>query len=164
MNTQPRFYNETLGRHISFEELIEEIIRYIKEKPEKDYKITVGTDSNASNYANFVTAVSILRVGNGGRYFWTRSEAIFCPTLRDRIFKEAIQSITFVQELKSYLKEKLGEEFFWNNQISVHIDVGERGPTKDFIEGVVGMVKGYGFEAVIKPDAFCAFVVADRHT
>ncbi len=164
MSENSLFYNQTLGRHISFEELIEEIIKYIREKPERDYKITVGTDSNASNYAHFVTAVSILRVGNGGRYFWTRSEKIYCPTLRDRIYKEAIQSITFVQELKGRLKDRLGEEFFWNNQISVHIDVGENGPTKDFIESVVGMVKGYGFEAIIKPDAFCAFVVADRHT
>ncbi len=158
------FYNETLKRHISLDELISEIIKYIEKEPKTEYKITVGTDSNASHWAQFVTAVSILRVGNGGRYFWTKSEKIFCPTLRDRIYKEAMQSITFTQELKSRLKEKIGEEFFWDNKISVHIDVGQKGPTKDLIEGVVGMVKGYGFEAVIKPDSFCAFVVADRHT
>ena len=134
-----------------------------------EYKITVGTDSNASHWAQFVTAVTVLRVGNGGRYFWTRSEKIFCPSLASRIYKEAMQSITFTQELKSRLKEKLGEEFFWparggDNQISVHIDVGQKGPTKDLVDGVVGMVKGYGFEAVIKPYSFGAFVVADRHT
>ena len=158
------FYNETLKRHIGLDELISEIIKYIEKEPKAEYKITVGTDSNASHWAQFVTAVSILRVGNGGRYFWTKSEKIFCPTLRDRIYKETMQSITFTQELKSRLKEKIGEEFFWDNKISVHIDVGQKGPTKDLIEGVVGMVKGYGFEAVIKPDSFCAFVVADRHT
>src|SRR3989344_3193497 len=118
MSENLSFYNETLGRHISFDELIKEIINYIREKPERNYKITVGTDSNASEYALFVTAVSILRVGNGGRYFWTRSEKARCPSLRDRIYKEAIQSITFVQELKGGLKERLGEEFFWDNQIS----------------------------------------------
>ena len=75
-----------------------------------------------------------------------------------------MQSITFTQELKSRLKDKLGEEFFWDDKISVHIDVGEKGPTKDLIEGVVGMVKGYGLEAIIKPYSFGAFVVADRHT
>jgi hypothetical protein len=123
-----------------------------------------------------VTAITILRVGNGGRYFWTRTEKIYCPGLQDRIYKETMQSITFTQELRSRLKDNLGEEFFWparnatqsvaggDNQISVHIDVGRKGPTKDLIDGVVGMVKGYGFEAVIKPDSFCAFVVADRHT
>lgn len=158
------FYNETLKRHIGFDELIDELINYIRQHPKAEYKITVGTDSNASAFSQFVTAVTILRVGNGGRYFWTRSEKIFCPTLRDRIYKETIQSITFTQELKSRLKDKIGEESFWDDRISVHIDVGQNGPTKDLIESVVGMVKGYGLEAVIKPYSFGAFVVADRHT
>jgi len=164
MSNDILFYNETLRRHLGFDELIAEIKKYIAEHPEAEYKITVGTDSNASNYAQFVTAITILRVGNGGRYFWTRTEKIYCPGLQDRIYKETMQSITFTQELRSRLKDKLGEEFFWDNQISVHIDVGRKGPTKDLVESVVGMVKGYGFEAVIKPDSFCAFVVADRHT
>lgn len=170
------FYNETLKHHIDFDELISEIVNYIEEQPKAEYKINVGTDSNASLRAQFVTAITILRVGNGGRYFWTRTDKILCPTLRDRIYKEAMQSITFTQELKSRLKDRLGEESFWparnatysvaggDNKISVHIDVGENGPTKDLIESVVGMVKGYGFEAVIKPYSFGAFVVADRHT
>jgi predicted RNase H-related nuclease YkuK (DUF458 family) len=75
-----------------------------------------------------------------------------------------MHSITFVQELKSRLKDRLGEEFFWDNKITVHLDVGKNGPTKDLIETVVGMVKGFGLEAVIKPDSFGAFVLADRHT
>ncbi len=164
MSNDIHFYNETLKRHIGFGELVEELIKYIRQYPKAEYKINVGTDSNASAFSQFVTAVTILRVGNGGRYFWTRSEKIFCPSLRDRIYKEAMQSITFTQELKSRLKDKLGEEFFWDDKISVHIDVGQNGPTKDLIEGVVGMVKGYGLEAIIKPDSFGAFVVADRHT
>lgn len=158
------FYNDSLKRHVDFNELIAEIIKYVKGKPGAEYRITIGTDSNASTWAQFVTAVTILRVGNGGRYFWTKSEKIFCPTLADRIYKEALQSITFTQELKSRLKDKIGEEYLWDKKISVHIDVGRKGPTKDLVESVVGMVRGYGFEAIIKPDSFCAFVVADRHT
>lgn len=158
-----KFYNETLGKHINFDELIEEIIGYVNQKSDSGYKITVGTDSQGSNHTHFVTAIAVLRIGNGGRYFWTRSENIYCPTLRDRIYKEALRSITFTQELRSKLKDRLGEDFFWDDKISVHIDVGKNGPTRDFIDTVVGMVKGYGLEAVIKPDAFCAFVLADRH-
>ncbi len=164
MSNDILFYNETLKRHLGFDELIAEIKKYIAEHPEAEYKITVGTDSNASHYAQFVTAITILRVGNGGRYFWAKSEKIFCPNLAARIYKETLQSITLTQELKSRLKDKIGEEFFWDGKINVHIDVGYKGPTKDLVEGVVGMVRGYGFEAVVKPYSFCAFVVADRHT
>ncbi|MDO8554960.1 MAG: ribonuclease H-like YkuK family protein [bacterium] len=158
------FYNSTLKRYINFEELIKEIANYIKAEPKADYRITIGTDSPGVTMPFFVTAVTILKIGNGGRYFWTKTETIHCPTLRDRIYKETVLSITLTQELKSHLKDVLGEDAFWNDKISVHLDVGQNGPTKDLIDGVVGMVKGYGFEAVIKPDAFCACIVADKHT
>lgn len=159
-----KFYNETLGHYVDFQELVGEIINYIRQKPDAEYKITVGTDSHGSNNTFFVTAIAVLRVGNGGRYFWTKSEKTFCPTMRDRIYKETIRSITFTQELKSLLKDKLGEEYFWADKISVHIDVGRNGSTRDLVETVIGMVKGFGLKAVIKPDSFGAFVLADRHT
>ena len=152
------------GLSIGFDELVVRLEAYIKEKPEWEYKIVVGTDSKADKQVRLITAVAILRVGNGGQYFWTRSEEVYAPTMRERIFKEAMYSIAFTQELKSRLKDTLGEEYFWDGKISVHLDVGENGPTKDLIDGVVGMVKGYGFEAVIKPYSFGAFVLADRHT
>jgi predicted RNase H-related nuclease YkuK (DUF458 family) len=158
------FYNNTLKRHIGFKELIAEIITYINEVPKADYRITIGTDSPGTNNPYFVTAITILRIGNGGRYFWTKSKIIKCHSLQERIYKEAVQSITLTQELKSRLKDVLGEDYFWDDKITVHIDVGRNGKTKDLIDGVVGMVKGYGLEAVIKPDAFCACVVADKHT
>lgn len=164
MSDNIKFYNETLKRHLDFKNLIEAIVNYIHSQPDREYKISIGTDSPGSANAHFVTAIAVLRVGNGGIYFWTRSEKTYCPTLQDRIYKETMQSITFVQELKSRLKDKLGEEFFWDNKIDVHIDVGKKGETRDLVETVVGMVKGFGFEAVIKPDSFGAFVLADRHT
>lgn len=164
MSDNIKFYNDTLKKHIKFDEVVDEIIKYINENSSADYKITVGTDSEGTNNTQFVTAIAILRVGNGGKYFWTKTEKIFCPTLRDRIYKETMHSIMFVQELRSKLKDRLGEEFFWDNKITVHLDVGENGPTRDFIDTVVGMVRGYGFEAIIKPDSFGAFVLADRHT
>ncbi|OGF65408.1 hypothetical protein A2Z53_01785 [Candidatus Giovannonibacteria bacterium RIFCSPHIGHO2_02_42_15] len=157
-----KFHN--LEEIFSFDELIEELVSYVKDKPEREYKIVVGTDSRAAKEVFFITSVAIVRVGNGGRYFWTRSEEFYVPTLRDRIYKETMQSIALTQELRSRIKEKIGEEFFWDGKISVHLDVGKNGPTKDLVDAVVGMVKGYGFEAVIKPYSYGAFVLADRHT
>lgn len=164
MSDNIKFYNETLKKHITFEEVVSEIINYINSDKNGNYQITVGTDSESGGYTNFVTAIAIIKKGNGGRYFWTKSETIFCPTLRDRIYKETIHSIMFVQELKSRLRDQIGEEFFWDDKITVHLDIGKNGPTRDFIDSMVGMVKGYGFEAIIKPDSFCAFVLADKHT
>jgi uncharacterized protein len=164
MTSNAKFYNETLKKHLGIKEVVEELEKYMRENDKARYEITVGTDSEGTNETQFVTAISVLRVGNGGRYFWTKSQKVFCPTLQDRIYKEAIQSIMFVQELKSRLKDRVGEELFWDKKIIVHLDVGMNGETKKLIDGVVGMVRGYGFDAVIKPYSFGAFVLADRHT
>ena len=155
------FFN-LLGNTCSLEEVVGHIYDFVKSEPARKYKIIVGTDSAARSEVNFVTAVTIWRIGNGGIHFWTRSEKTVCHDLRERIYKETMHSITLAQELRGRLKEKLGDEFFWDDQI--HIDVGTNGPTREFVDSVVGMVKGYGFDAVIKPDSFGASIVADRHT
>lgn len=156
-----KFHN--CERLLSFEALIKEIVLYIQKVPEARYDIVIGTDSKAQDEVDFVSAIGIHRIGNGGRYFWMRSGIQKCKTLQDRIYKETMQSITLAQELKSALKDKLDEEFFWNNQIVVHIDVGENGPTRELKDAVMGMVRGFGLEAVIKPSAYGASVLADRH-
>lgn len=157
------FHNPSVAKSLQFQEVVSEIASYIKEEKNSRYKIIVGADSAAENYTQFITAVAVLKIGKGGRYFWTKSEITFCPTLQDRIYKETMKSITLAQELKNSLKELVGEDFFWDEKIIIHIDVGKNGPTRNLIDAVVGMVKGYGLEAVIKPEAFCAFVIADRH-
>lgn len=155
------FYN-IVGSAMDLDEVLRHVFDFIKQKPNRKYKIIVGTDSAARSETNFVTAITVWRVGNGGIHFWTRSPQTKCHDLRDRIYRETIHSITLAQELRGRLKDTVGDEFFWDDQI--HVDVGENGPTKEFIDTVVGMVKGYGFDAVIKPNSFGASVVADRHT
>ena len=155
------FFN-IVGGTMDLGEVIFGISEFVKLKSKRRYKIIVGTDSAARSETNFITAITAWRVGNGAIHFWTRSKTTKCHDLRDRIYQETIHSITLAQELRGRLKETLGDEFFWDDQI--HIDVGEKGPTREFIDAVVGMVKGYGFDAVIKPNSFGASVVADRHT
>lgn len=149
---------------LSLARVFEEITAYICSQPERSYEIIVGSDSAARSPVPLVTALTLRRVGNGAVHFWVTSEKKTFHTLRDRITEEALQSITLAQEIRSGLRDKLGEDFLWDNKIQVHIDIGENGPTRDLIDQMVGMVKGFGFEAVIKPSAFGASQVADLHT
>lgn len=155
-------FNSLYKGTLSLEQVIEEIADFVTLKSGRTYQIIVGSDSSSHDPVSLVTAITIWRVGNGAIHFWMKGDPKSYATLRDRIYGETIASVTLAQELRGRLKERLGEEIFWNDQI--HIDVGERGPTKEFIDAVVGMVKGFGFEAVIKPYSFGASVVADRHT
>ncbi len=157
-----QFHSYRRGR-LTADEMLEEIKQFVARAPERFYKVVVGSDSEASGFAALVTAVTVWRVGNGAIHFWAVSERREFVSMRDRIWQEAIASITFAQELRSRLKETLGEEFFWEGN-EIHVDIGTNGPTREFVEGVVGMIRGYDFEPVIKPYAYGASIVADRHT
>ncbi len=156
------FHSQSHGK-LTLNEVVEEIVAFVKKEPARFYKIIIGTDSEASSPVSLVTAVTVWRVGNGAIHFWTKSKERRFATLRDRVFQEAISSITLAQEFRSRLKHALGDEFFWDGN-EIHVDIGENGPTKELIDSVVGMIRGYNFLPVIKPDAFGASIVADRHT
>ncbi len=156
------FHNISKGS-LTLLEVIDEIRAYIAAKPEREYKVIIGSDSATRNPVSVVSTVTVWRVGNGGMYFWTRGREKAFHTLHDRIYAEVVQSVTLAQEMKSRLKDAFGEQFV-EQHIEVHLDVGLQGPTKNFIDQVVGMVRGFGFSPVIKPASFGASSVADRHT
>jgi len=70
----PEFFNSSIGIKITLDQVVTELIRFIKAEPLRHYRITIGTDSERlpDTTADFVTAVVIHRVGNGGKYFWRR--------------------------------------------------------------------------------------------
>lgn len=156
------FYSQTFGT-VRLDQVVEEIARFIGKEPARFYKIMIGTDSDADISVPLVTAVTVWRVGNGAIHFWTESEVKVFHTFRDRIWAEAIASITLAQEIRSRLTERLGSDFFWDGN-EIHVDIGERGPTRELIKSIEGLIRGYNFQPVIKPFAIGASSVADRHT
>ncbi len=156
------FYTQSSGG-VPFDAAMAAITAFVRKEPGRFYKIIIGTDSEATSVSSMVSAITIWRVGNGAVHFWTKSPEKKFGSMRDRIWAEAISSITLAQEVRARLTADLGDEFFWDGN-EIHVDIGENGPTRDLIDSVVGMIKGYNFTPVIKPYAFGASVVADRHT
>ena len=160
MRPDERFYSPTKGR-MSFVEVIDDLVAIMEEDPEENYQIVVGTDSHAGlGEMDFVSAIIIHRVGKGGRYFWRRVREPKVHTLRQKIYKEALLSF----ELAKALMEALEERTLLDYNLEIHVDVGERGPTRELIDEVVGMIIGSGFAVKTKPDAYAASTVADKHT
>lgn len=163
-------FNSSYGLKITIPQVAEEIVRFMAAEPSRKYKVTIGTDSQRLSdlSADFVSAVVVHRVGNGGRYFYRHFELGKFHTLRERIVREVLLSLELAQtvllELKrseeaaAAKKETMPE---WNFEI--HVDVGERGETKAIIQEVVGMVRANNFEAITKPGSYAASSVADRH-
>ena len=164
---QGYFYNPSKG-NLRFHQVIEELIGYIMESPEKSYDIIVGCDSSSGQEPHFPVAIVILRKGEGGRFFLKKiayqNRKFY--NWKERILEEVFLSCQLALLLRENLEKKkstfphqLNYQFRY-----IHADIGENGQTKDMIKEVVGLIRGNGFEPKIKPEAYVAATVADRFT
>lgn len=146
---------------MTVDEVVANIVDFMRAEPLRRYKVTIGTDSEllAGKSADFVTAIVVHRVGNGGRYFWRRFELGKFHNLRERIIREVLISLEVAEKVLSELKKSPLPEF----DFEIHADIGRNGPTKAMIEEVVAMIRASNFQVRTKPDSYAASNVADRH-
>ncbi len=153
------FTSPTKGK-MSFEEMMEDIVSYIRGLPSSSYKIIIGSDSQVKNETCFITAVIVHRLGKGARYYYSKKTQRKIKSLRQKIFYETSLSL----EIGGLVHRYFAEEGYDDLNVEIHIDIGMHGESKELIREVVGMVAGSGFRAKIKPEAFGASSVADKHT
>ena len=156
-----QFFNTSHGLKLNAKSVVREIMNFMAADERYSYKIIIGSDSLLlrDNNADFVTAIVVHRVGNGGRYFWRRTELQKFYTLRDRIINEVLLSLEVAQDVLRELKSAHAK----NYDFEIHADIGENGATKVMLQEVVGMIRAHNFEAKTKPDSYAASKVADRH-
>lgn len=155
-------FNSSFGLKLTTTEVVAEVLRFMTADPKRKYKVVIGTDSEwlQSKNADFVTAIVVHRIGNGGRYFWRRIQAGKFHTLRDRIIREVMLSLEIAHTVLKELKNS-SEGDNWTFEI--HADIGENGETKALIQEVVGIIRANHFEVRTKPESYAATKVADRH-
>lgn len=156
------FFTSPSRGKISFHDLFEDLVAYTNEYPDESYKLIIGTDSHSflNDHVIFVTAVIVHRVGKGGRFFYHKQKTRYMESLRQRIYYETFLSL----EVATRLTEKLAQNNELHLNVEIHLDVGEKGETRNIIKEVVGMVIGSGYQARIKPYSYGAATVADRFT
>jgi hypothetical protein len=161
------FFNPTKGA-LALPEVLDEMVRYIQEKPHRKYEVVVGCDSSPSEEPTFPVVIVMLRVGEGGRFFLKKVH--YQPTFKkfynihDRVLEEVWLSCQLALWLRENFAMRVKQE---KNPLQyefqyIHADVGENGLTRDMIKEVTGLIRGNGFEAKIKPYSFAASSVADR--
>jgi len=155
-----RFNSPTYGQ-LEFKEMVKKVAGYMKELPDRKYRVVIGSDSQVHNHddVDFVSAVIVHRIGSGGIYFWQRERISKPYALRERIYEEATRSMALAEEFLQGFKDDVLEY-----DLEIHVDVGRLGETRAMINEVVGMIRGSGFEVKIKPEAYGAQSVADRYT
>jgi len=153
------FVSPTKGR-LPLARVVEDIIEYMEEDPSAKYKLIIGSDSQSRENVCFVTAIIVHKVGKGARYYYRRKYMSLVKSLRHKIFTETSLSLETVTKLK----EELETTRYKDMDLEVHVDIGQKGDTKELIREVVGWVMGSGFKVKIKPNACGATKVADRYT
>ncbi|MBI2607688.1 MAG: ribonuclease H-like YkuK family protein [Candidatus Doudnabacteria bacterium] len=156
-----KFVSPTHGP-LNFTAVLDKLLEYLGNEPGFEYELIVGTDSMPENgsSAEFVSAIVVHRKKCGGIYFWTKQHETKVYTLRQRIYQEALHSIKLAEQLITELKLRDITEF----SLTIHVDIGPNGQTKQMLQEIVGMVRGNGFVVKTKPDSYGASSVADRHT
>lgn len=155
------YYSQTYGKCDQVK-LRKHAISYLEAEPDFTYRLVIGTDSQLKNGhgTDFVVAFIIHRVGAGGIYFWKRIVENKHYVLKQRIYQEAIYSLTAAEDFLELLKKDGISKY----DLEIHVDIGKFGETREMIAEIVGMVRSSGFKVKTKPDAFAASKVADRHT
>lgn len=145
-------------------QVIREITAYVQEMPKESYTLIIGTDSKGYiGEIDFISAIVLHRKGAGGRYFWQKTRALQVFNLRDKIYKETTLSLQLAEIIVPEIRTHLAPDDY-HYKLEIHVDVGEFGPTRETIREVVGMVNGSGYACKTKPEAYGAFVVADKYT
>ncbi|MDD3491546.1 MAG: ribonuclease H-like YkuK family protein [Candidatus Pacebacteria bacterium] len=158
-NIDKQFHSPS-GKTFTYKELLKEVLFYIKEEPQEKYKIVIGTDSANHGTTDFVSAIVVYREGHGGRFFWRRLNQKKIDSLRARIYQEVMMSLKLAGEVLLNLSQNKDIVF----DFEVHVDIGSKGATRDMLQEIIGMVRGYGFQVKTKPESYGATKVADRYT
>ena len=147
------------GEEISFEEILD----IIGDHAAHNGEISVGTDSFLKKKeCIFSTAICLYGADNqtGGRYFVKRNK------IKKSTYKTLVQRITEEVQRSIEIGFKI-LEVHPVIDIELHLDVSESGKdkkTSKFSDMLVGYATGAGFECKVKPYAFAAASVADKHS
>ena len=139
------------------------ILEQIKKHTILNGTVYIGTDSFfIKDNCIFSTAICLYGADNqqGGRYFYTKSKLNKkqFPELSIRMIKEAENTITLANDIVKKVPSA---------KLELHLDISPQENnegTSHLANMLIGYVKGSGYECRVKPDAFAAASIADRHS
>jgi predicted RNase H-related nuclease YkuK (DUF458 family) len=127
-----------------------------------EVEVTIASDSQQrGQHTEYVTVVTLIRPGKGGRVIFNRELIVRVRDLRERLWKETWRSTELAMELTE--TPDIGDRMPIDVH-AIHIDanVDPKHKSSQYVEELVGLVIGQGFNAVVKPEAWAASHAADH--
>jgi len=159
MSNFPQKWNSGSGEKTSFED----ILHIVKQHSNNNGTVYVGTDSFfIKDQCIFSNAICLYGANGqkGGRYFFIKKKVPkkAFSNLAIRMLKEAEETIEIA---------KIISDANPSTKLELHLDISsadKKEKTSHLAKMLVGYVKGSGYECKIKPHAFAANSIADRHS
>jgi hypothetical protein len=161
-------------KNMSFDDVFNRILDFIKADPSQKYRLMFGTDSQVHKKSTkFITGIVIQREGKG---VWCCIRKVVVPrkikNLHEKISYETSLSeevaYLFTQENKEKLYELILPHIYKGASLTIegHIDIGKqrKNKTREFVREMMTRIESTGAEPKIKPDSFVATSYANRYT
>jgi uncharacterized protein len=174
VGTNQYVFQNLQEQNMTFDQVFERILKFMNRKPNGNYKLMVGTDSQVHmDRTIFITGIVIQNEGKGA---WACIRKSIVPRkmlhLHERISYETSLTEEIVYQFTEEQKNKMidivlphiykGATFTMEG----HLDIGsgKRNKTREFVQEMVSRLETIGVEPKIKPEAFVASSYANRFT
>lgn len=140
-----------------------EILKSVIDHANKNGKVYIGSDSYLWKKYCIMSSVICLHgntsEGGVGKYFFTRSnyQRNDFPNLNLRMMQEASESIALALEITDKVPDA---------KVEVHLDINpdKKAATNKLVDNLTGYVRASGLDCKIKPEAWAASAIADKHS
>jgi predicted RNase H-related nuclease YkuK (DUF458 family) len=159
---------------LSFEQVFERIVTFMKIHPNGNYRLMVGTDSQVhKSQTVFITGIVIQNKGNG---VWACIRKVIIPRKMTQLHERISLELSLTEEIVAMFTEERKSELIAivlphlyegaTFTMEGHIDIGagKRNKTREFVKEMVSRMESMGIEPKIKPNAFVASSYANRYT
>jgi len=165
-------FQNSMHSNLCFDDVFKNMLEFIEQAPHYEYRLSIGSDSQVTSKSTIlVTAIHLHRVSRGAIGFICKN-TIQRPikSLREKIYYETAKTLEIaslftpdkIDRIVSSLIHHYGKP--GDIHFEFHLDVGNRGATRELINEMVAMAKGTIFIPKIKPDSYAASSYANRYT
>ncbi|MCM3739280.1 ribonuclease H-like YkuK family protein [Oceanobacillus luteolus] len=161
-------------KNMSFQQVFQNIKRFMEKDPYGSYKLMFGTDSQVhSTYTRFITGIVIQCETKGA---WACIRKVIVPRKMNQLHERISFETSLTEEVVSMFTEERKEELIeivlpniyrgGSFTIEGHIDIGsgDKNKTRIFVNEMLARMEALGIEPKIKPEAFVASSYANRYT
>lgn len=159
---------------MSFEEVFERIIQFMKRDPRGSFRLMIGTDSHVHpTYTLFITGIVVHQEHKGA---WACIRRMNIPRRMDNLHERISFETSLTEEIVSLFSEEKKNQLIdivlpyiykgasFTMEGHIDIGIGKRNKTRIFVEEMVSRIEAMGIEPKIKPESFVASTYADRYT